>query len=151
MIPGSYAPPNSSEIWNFKHLQTIKSSEWSTSYDQLLREFHVVAIPAARGMMAGRHWAVLMHCACQGVVAVHVLPRSPYRCKPFKHPAGFDHGTHDFPTWLEDDLDANDLPFFTVLEHGHVMPRSIARFRPQLRLCCKSVLTCIDLFPIYSS
>ena len=58
-----------------------------------------------------------------------------------KHPAGFDHGTHDFPTWLEDHLVENDLPFFTVLEHGHVMPRSIASML-QIR---------IDMFPIYSS
>ena len=35
MIPGSYAPPNSSEIWNFKHLQTSSNNQIQRVVDQL--------------------------------------------------------------------------------------------------------------------
>ena len=53
-----------SELFRNLELQTSSNNQIQRVVDQLLREFHVVAIPAARGMMAGRHWAVLMHCAC---------------------------------------------------------------------------------------
>ena len=149
MIPGSYAPPNSSENWNFKQPNPASgrpAPERISCCSHSSRPWH-----DGWPTLGSAHALRVPRCSGSPCPSKEPLQYDPYDCKPFKHPAGFDHGTHDFPTWLEDHLVENDLPFFTVLEHGHVMPRSIARLRPQLRLCCKSVLTCIDLFPIYSS